>query len=96
MLSSFLLPSLDSEPPALDAPMQQPLHTLIEHGQNLCCIDASAGGLIASGSWDKTVIIWKDFKKAIQVKTHSQAVWAVKFVGEDRVLTGEAIVLLVR
>jgi hypothetical protein len=37
----------------------------------------------------RTVIIWKDFKKAIKIEGHQQAVWAVKFIGEDRVLTGE-------
>jgi hypothetical protein len=36
----------------------------------------------------RTVIIWKDFKKVITIEGHQQAVWAVKFVGEDRVLTG--------
>lgn len=38
---------------------------------------------------DRTVIVWNDFKKAIQVEGHKQAVWAVKFVGEDRLLTGK-------
>lgn len=91
LLSSYILPSLDSAPPALDAPTIQPHHTLIEHRQNLCSIDSSKGGLIATGSWDKTVIVWKDFKKAIQIETHTQAVWAVKFVGEDRLLTGASL-----
>ncbi|WOO81219.1 Phospholipase A-2-activating protein [Vanrija pseudolonga] len=90
LLSSYILPSLDSAPPAFDAPTLQPHHTLIEHRQNLCSIDSSKGGLIATGSWDKTVIVWKDFKKAIQIETHTQAVWAVKFVGEDRLLTASA------
>ena len=37
----------------------------------------------------RTVIIWKDFKKVLTIEGHEQAVWAVKFVGEDRILTGE-------
>jgi len=89
MLASYPLPDLAAEPTTADVPTQQPVHTLIEHRQNLCCIDASAGGLIVTGSWDKTAIVWKDFKKAVEIKTHSQAVWGVKLVGEDRVLTGE-------
>lgn len=89
LLSSYALPSMTSQPPAIDAPTQEPNHTIAEHNLNLCCLDASKGGLIASGSWDKTAIIWKDFRKAVQIEGHSQAVWAIKFVGEDRVLTGE-------
>lgn len=91
MLSSYALPSLGANPPAIDAPTQQPQHTLIEHRQNLCCIDSSKSGLIASGSWDKTALVWKDFKKAVEIKAHSEAVWAIKFVGDDRVLTGELL-----
>lgn len=36
----------------------------------------------------RTVVVWKDFKKVITIENHDQAVWAVKFVGEDRLLTG--------
>jgi hypothetical protein len=35
------------------------------------------------------VIIWKEFQKAIKIEGHKQAVWAVKFIGEDRLLTGK-------
>lgn len=38
---------------------------------------------------DRTAIIWKDFKKTVRIEGHEQAIWAVRFVGEDRVLTGE-------
>ncbi|KIR59591.1 phospholipase A-2-activating protein [Cryptococcus bacillisporus CA1873] len=90
ILASYVLPAMDSPAPADDSPLPEPTHTLIEHSQNLCCMDVSQGGLIASGSWDKTVIVWKDFKKVIQIKAHEQAVWSVKFVGEDRILTASA------
>ncbi|WWC62195.1 uncharacterized protein I303_104790 [Kwoniella dejecticola CBS 10117] len=90
ILSSYTLPSPDSPPPADDAPLEEPYHTLVEHRQNLCCLDTSKGGLIATGSWDKTVIVWKDFKKALAIEGHEQAIWAVKFVGEDRLLTASA------
>lgn len=37
---------------------------------------------------DRTVIIWKNFKKVATIEAHEQAVWAVRFIGEDRILTG--------
>ncbi|WVQ79673.1 hypothetical protein IAT38_001773 [Cryptococcus sp. DSM 104549] len=90
ILATYALPSLTAPPPAEDAPLQEPVHTLIEHGQNLCCMDVSKAGVIATGSWDKTVIVWNNFKKVIHIKGHEQAIWAVKFVGEDRLLTASA------
>jgi hypothetical protein len=39
----------------------------------------------------RSVIIWKDFKKVIKIEGHKQAVWAVKFIGEDRLLTGKLL-----
>lgn len=33
--------------------------------------------------------MWKDFKKFIKIEGHEQAIWAVKFIGEDRLLTGK-------
>jgi hypothetical protein len=36
--------------------MQDPHHTLIEHKQNLCCMDTSKNNLIATGSWDQYVL----------------------------------------
>ncbi|KAK4685850.1 phospholipase A-2-activating protein, partial [Tremellales sp. Uapishka_1] len=89
ILTTYQLPSNAlAQPPADYIPT--PYHTLVEHNQNLCCMDVSAAGLIGTGSWDKTVVIWKDFKKVITIKGHQQAVWAVKFVGEDRILTASA------
>jgi phospholipase A-2-activating protein len=35
-------------------------------------------------------VVWKDFKKVVKITKHEQAVWAVKFVGEDRLLTGDS------
>ncbi|KAK1923997.1 WD40-repeat-containing domain protein [Papiliotrema laurentii] len=84
VLSVFPLPSVDAPTP--DG-MAEPERTLIEHTANLCCLDTSPRGLIASGSWDHTAKIWKDWKVAITIKDHSNAVWAVHFVGEDRLLT---------
>ncbi|WVQ99687.1 hypothetical protein IAU59_006826 [Kwoniella sp. CBS 9459] len=90
ILSSYILPSPNAPPPPSDGPLEEPYHTLVEHRQNLCCMDTSAGGLIATGSWDKSVIIWKEFKKVLTISAHEQAIWSVKFVGEDRILTASA------
>ena len=35
------------------------------------------------------MIVWKKFKRVLKIEVHDQAVWAVRFVGEDRILTGE-------
>lgn len=50
VLSVFPLPSVDAPTP--DG-MAEPERTLIEHTANLCCLDTSPRGLIASGSWDQ-------------------------------------------
>nr|ODO04023.1 phospholipase A-2-activating protein [Cryptococcus depauperatus CBS 7855] len=78
-LSSYALPSLETASPTGNETLPEPVHTLFEHAQNLCCMDVSQSGLVASGSWDKAVIIWKDFKNIIKIEGHEQAVWAVKF-----------------
>lgn len=50
ILSSYLLPTdLTSTPDA----NPEPTHMLVEHSDNICCLDVSKGGLVASGSWDK-------------------------------------------
>lgn len=41
-----------------------------------------------AGADVRTVIIWNDFKPAVKIEGHEQAVWAVRFVGKDRLLTG--------
>ena len=53
ILSTYPLPSSTSPPPPANGPGPDPYHTLVEHKQNLCCLDTSKGGLIATGSWDK-------------------------------------------
>ncbi len=52
LLTTYMLPSATS-PPSLPNDLPQPNHTLIEHRQNLCSMDSSDAGLIATGSWDK-------------------------------------------
>ncbi|EIW66002.1 hypothetical protein TREMEDRAFT_41188 [Tremella mesenterica DSM 1558] len=89
ILSTYILPSATTPPPPGDA-LPEPYHLLIEHKQNLCSMDTSPGGLIATGSWDQTAVVWKDFKKVVKIENHTQSVWSIKFVGEDRLLTGAA------
>jgi len=53
ILTTYTLPSASANPPP-DGQTQDPYHTLIEHKQNLCCMDTSKNGLIATGSWDQS------------------------------------------
>ncbi|KAJ9098047.1 hypothetical protein QFC19_006482 [Naganishia cerealis] len=73
-----------------DATSAQPAHTLIGHKHNVCALDSNDAGLIVSGSWDKTAIVWRNFKPLLHLKDHEQAVWAVKCIGDDRFLTASA------
>ncbi|KAJ9116223.1 hypothetical protein QFC24_006814 [Naganishia onofrii] len=73
-----------------DTDAAQPAHTLIGHKHNVCALDSNDAGLIVSGSWDKTAIVWRNFKPILHLKNHEQAVWAVKCIGDDRFLTASA------
>jgi hypothetical protein len=42
---------------------------------------------------DSTARVWKNFKSKIIIKLE-MAVWGVKLVGEDRLLTGKHVLLL--
>jgi phospholipase A-2-activating protein len=50
ILSTFILPSAFGPTPDSTP---EPTQYLVEHKQNLCCMDVSGNGLIASGSWDQ-------------------------------------------
>jgi len=39
----------------------------------------------------RTVRIWKDLKVVAKIEKHEMAVWAARFVGEDRILTGMCV-----
>ncbi|KAJ9121468.1 hypothetical protein QFC22_002084 [Naganishia vaughanmartiniae] len=73
-----------------DIDATQPAHTLIGHKHNVCALDSNDAGLIVSGSWDKTAIVWRNFKPVVHLRNHEQAVWAVKCIGDDRFLTASA------
>ncbi|KAI8372759.1 WD40-repeat-containing domain protein [Radiomyces spectabilis] len=68
----------------------EPLYTLIGHTANVCALAVTPTGHIVSGSWDKTVIVWKDFQLAYTLKGHEAAVWAVLPLNDDTILTAAA------
>lgn len=63
-----------------------PSNALIGHMSNVCCL-SSHGDVIVSGSWDKTVKIWRNWECIATLEGHGQAVWDVIAL-EDGVLTG--------
>jgi intraflagellar transport protein 122 len=54
------------------------LQTLKGHKDSVFCVTASAGGFSASGSADKSVIVWKDFTGQLQY-LHGDAVQCLSF-----------------
>ncbi|CAD6896898.1 unnamed protein product [Tilletia controversa] len=67
----------------------RPSMTLIGHSDNVCALD-TRDGTIASGSWDATARVWKDWACVAVLKGHENAVWAVLLIDDDRVLTAGA------
>ncbi|CAO3583550.1 unnamed protein product [Absidia cylindrospora] len=67
-----------------------PLYTLVGHTENICTLSITPNGDIISGSWDKQVIVWKNFQKAYVLKGHTAAVLGVLGVDNDVVLTASA------
>lgn len=67
----------------------QPEYTLVGHTGNVCALDVSDTGLIASGSWDGTAKVWKDGKCLYTMEGHEGAVWAVLWTPHG-ILTGGA------
>ncbi|KAG1310950.1 hypothetical protein G6F61_002161 [Rhizopus arrhizus] len=68
----------------------EPLYTLIGHTENVTTMKTTPSGHIVSGSWDKKVIVWKEFQKAYVLEGHEAAVWAVLPVDDDTILTASA------
>ncbi|TIB09043.1 hypothetical protein E3P77_02783 [Wallemia ichthyophaga] len=68
-----------------------PAYTLLGHSANVCSIDTSATGLVATGSWDTTARIWNQGVQVACLAAHSQAVWSVKFTPDNKhVITASA------
>ncbi|RCH97968.1 hypothetical protein CU097_010782 [Rhizopus azygosporus] len=68
----------------------EPLYTLIGHTENVTTLKTTPSGYIVSGSWDKKVIVWKEFQKAYSLEGHEAAVWAVLPLNDDVILTASA------
>ncbi|MCO5583280.1 hypothetical protein L7F22_037190 [Adiantum nelumboides] len=89
LVNAFTLP-LQSLDPAANSSLT-PDFVLVGHEDNVCALDALSGprGYVVSGSWDKTARVWKEWNCVSVLGDHAQAVWAVKAIDEDLVLTGE-------
>ncbi|KAI8996998.1 WD40-repeat-containing domain protein [Pilobolus umbonatus] len=68
----------------------EPRQVLKGHTENVCTLNVNSSGHIVSGSWDKKVIVWKNFQKAYEIEGHDAAVWAVLMVEEDLILSASA------
>eukprot|EP01103_Thecamoeba_quadrilineata_P015432 TRINITY_DN487_c0_g1_i1.p1 TRINITY_DN487_c0_g1~~TRINITY_DN487_c0_g1_i1.p1 ORF type:complete len:748 (+),score=126.71 TRINITY_DN487_c0_g1_i1:29-2245(+) len=67
-----------------------PLVTLIGHENVVCALCTTHDGLLVSGSWDRTVRIWRG-NECLQVLTgHSHSVWALLSLPNGDLLTGSA------
>ncbi|KAF5380915.1 hypothetical protein D9615_004162 [Tricholomella constricta] len=75
---------------SLDSSKDDPDFSLLGHTENVCALDVTPGGVIISGSWDRSAKVWKDFTLAYDLKGHQQSVWAVLAVDEEQYLTGSA------
>ncbi|KAI5120473.1 hypothetical protein M0805_006493 [Coniferiporia weirii] len=66
----------------LDVPSDEPKYSLVGHTDNVCALNASASGLIISGSWDRTAKVWRNFQELYELRGHEQSVWAVQILDE--------------
>ncbi|KAI9293034.1 PFU-domain-containing protein [Neoconidiobolus thromboides FSU 785] len=65
--------------------------SLTGHNDNICCIDLTEDHRIITGSWDKTIKVWKDFNLQFTFFGHEQAVWAVKYLKSKQwIVSGSA------
>ncbi|RWS17113.1 phospholipase A-2-activating protein-like protein [Dinothrombium tinctorium] len=63
---------------------------LLGHSGTVCSLTAdNKNGLIASGSWDNTAIVWKDCKSVCTLVGHEAAVWGTAFIVNE-LLTASA------
>lgn len=69
-----------------------PIDQLIGHSGSISCLSGqNSTGRFISGSWDQSAIVWgPDHTKVVMLKGHTNLVWAVAFLSEDKVLTGSA------
>ncbi|KAJ1550751.1 hypothetical protein HK096_005225, partial [Nowakowskiella sp. JEL0078] len=73
----------------------EPAYTLLGHLENVCSlyaeIDNATGDIIlVSGSWDKTIKIWRNFECVQTLTGHTQAVWSVIILKNGSILSASA------
>ncbi|KAJ3129987.1 hypothetical protein HK098_007253 [Nowakowskiella sp. JEL0407] len=78
----------------LTSPGTEPIYSLLGHTDNVntLAVDDSnpESPVIISGSWDKTVKIWKNFQCSNTLTGHSLAIWGVLSFGEGKYLSSSA------
>ena len=72
-------------PVALYGIIRVPFATLLGHSGWVCAVAWRSDGVLASGSWDKTIKLWRDEKCIGTLKGHTGCVCAVAW-GSDGVL----------
>ena len=72
-----------------------PVATLTGHGSNVGCVAVLADGRFVTGSWDKTVKVWKESSPGSGVWSveatltgHSSYVYCVAVLADGRFVTG--------
>jgi hypothetical protein len=75
-----------------DAGTGQRLHQLRGHTDHVSCVAALTGGLLASGSWDKTVCLWNAATGALvaTLASEGQAVLALAALPDGRLASGSS------
>jgi phospholipase A-2-activating protein len=64
---------------------------LSAHESTVCALNGLASsGILVSGSWDKSAIIWQGHVKKGKLEGHQAAVWSVSVFSEQCILTGSA------
>jgi len=71
--------------------VEEPLHLLEGHAENVTAIHVGRFGAMISGSWDATAKVWVGRKVSMTLKGHTLAVWAVTILPEVGIMvTGSA------
>jgi hypothetical protein len=75
----------------IDIQTQQILHVGRGHTDVVCALSVAPNAeLVASGSWDSTVRLWKDGQCSQKLEGHSASVWALLFLSETKLLSASA------
>lgn len=71
--------------------VEEPLHLMEGHAENVTSLFVGKFGTIISGSWDMTAKVWLNRKCSLTLTGHTFAVWAVAILPEVGVMiTGSA------